>query len=900
MNDFSAFAPHIPLFEEHKDQIIDLWVMNTDLNIVLDRHEIEVEFFAENFASAVLDYFINVAKGVSAIGDCPVMAKFLQYLRNKDINSSELFVICTKFRKAMIDITYKYGINTEAVYTDIAFIFDKNFAGVLESFSKTIKEAEDNLKTTDKLLTQYKVVVDHATLVSKTNVHGVINYANESFCKATGYNESELLGQTHTILRDMEMTDLYFRDMWHQIQSGQVFQDTIKNRTKDGAVLYLETVIVPLFDDKNSINGYMSIRHDVTERLDAVENALLAEELATLAKEDALAAEKSKDDFLSNMSHEIRTPMNAILGFVQLLQRSDIGSKEKGYLDVISNAGSSLLTIINDILDFAKIRSGKFSLDPFLFDPFYEFESAIELFTSKMNEKKLDFLVYIDPKLPKEMKADAIRIKQIMLNFLSNALKFTPEHGSIRVQILFDQDSSKLSLYVKDSGIGVSEENRAKIFQAFSQEKVDTTRKFGGTGLGLSICESLVNMMEGEIGIDSVEGEGSTFYIHVPVKVMQESLETTFESSIALIRDQNSIAHFKLLGKYLLQMGIEVKTYSSFPDRIDEGITIIGLADRSNAVNYNQTETKFIMMDTISRDDVEIDESISTLYLPIYPSKIMKLFDYDIDKQKHVDRTTQFQGHLLVAEDNKTNQMLISILLQEHGVTFDIAEDGEQAYECYVNNSYDLVLMDNNMPKMSGIEATEKILKFEQDEKRPFTPIVALTANASNEDKERFLVSGMDDFLAKPLDVAELERVLNTYLKDGASIDKAKEEVVEVSDSHEEMIIDNYDTVKIDKEALSEKIGLPVKMIDRLVDSFLEDTPSVLEKLEDAVRNKDIANIELYSHSIKGSAANMNLEIMQDTAKEMEFAAKDKKSDYNYEASFTQLKSMFESLKEGE
>ena len=895
--EFSNFAPYQELFENNKETIIENWVSDEDLISVLNRHDIEVPYFADNFAIEVLNYFLNVAKGDSAIGDCPVMSRFLQFLRNRDINSSELFTICTKFRKSMVAFTFKESIHSEELYNDIAYIFDKNFAGVLQLFSQTIKQAEFDFKQADRLLTQYKKAVDYASLVSTTDVNGIITYVNDAFCRVSGYSREELIGKSHNVVRHEDMSTAYFSDLWHTIQSGNVFHDTIKNLTKNGEPYYVDTVIAPLFDLDDKITGYISIRQDVTERIESVESAIVAEELALEAKEEAVQAEKSKDDFLSNMSHEIRTPLNAILGFVHLLEKSDLNSKDKGYLSVISNSGNSLLSLINDILDFAKIRSGKFSLDPYEFDPLYEFESAIELFTSKMNEKKVAYLVYIDPFIPKTFKADAIRIKQILLNFLGNAIKFTPEHGSIRVQILFNKETEMLSIYVKDCGIGIKKENKDKIFMAFSQEEMDTSRKFGGTGLGLSICQSLTVLMKGEIGLESEEGKGSTFFVHLPVKTVRERESWSSDSEVALFYDQSLKGEYALLEKYFKEMKVPYLLTQEDGDIPDAEYLIFSndyyekhLLKSSDKSKLERQ--KIILLDFIHGSHESLASNIEKLFFPIYPTKIFKLFGSAVQDESVVVENKKYQGHILVAEDNKTNQMLITILLDEYGLDYTLAEDGVQAYEAYQKASFDLVLMDNNMPNMSGIEATEKILEYEQKNSKNYTPIIALTANASNEDRERFLASGMDDFLSKPIDVKELERVLDSYLKD------TKRSTPQESDlTQAEPKVEIKQEIDIDYEALSEKIGLPLKMIDRLVESFLVETPKVLDQLKEAIESHNQANIELYAHSVKGSAANLSLDEFQIKANEIEKAAKNRLDDYDYKLSFDILNGLFKSIK---
>ncbi len=898
-SNFPSFMQHQKLFEDNRSIIIEMWVSDSDVVHIFEKHKITPEYFSGKFAIAVFDYFLDVVKGESSIGDCPVMSSFLQYLREEDITSSELFTICTKFRQAMMMFTYIHQINTSDLANNIAYLFDRNFSGVLEAFSATIKEAERMANNANKLLLQYQEAIEHGSLVSMTDAHGIITYVNDSFCKVSGYSREELIGHSHSIVRHENMTDAYFKALWQKISAGKVFRDTMQNKKKNGKSYFVDTVIMPLREHDEKITGFLSIRQDVTDNLEALEHALVSEEEALKAKEEAILAEKSKDDFLSNMSHEIRTPLNAILGFVQLLEKSSLADKEKGYLNVISNSGNTLLSLINDILDFAKIRSGKFSLDPFDFDPFDEFESAAELFTSKMREKSIDYLVYIDPLLPKTLHADAIRIKQIILNFLGNAVKFTHEHGTIRMQILYKTDKNILSIYVKDSGVGIKKENQDKIFTAFSQEETHTSRKFGGTGLGLSISESLAMMMQADIGFESEEGKGSTFFVHIPVPSVTLPQKWPFSAEVALHLDDAQESNLKLLQKYFSRMNIGSQIVDDIHTNFIQKTVLISSAYFEKYllnINYNELleGKRVVLLDNGDTEFLENINDIEVLTLPLYPSKIAYYcteMTLEIKESIKIE-AKRYKGKVLVAEDNKTNQMLITILLSEYGIDYVMAEDGLEALKEFQNGSFDLVLMDNNMPNMSGIEATEKILAYEHEMKLPFTPIIALTANATTEDRERFLSSGMDGFLAKPLDVSELETVLNLYLEvqDGRLYAK-EDKGMEVE--QKQCVENSY----FDYEALSEKIGLPIKMIERLVESFMDDSPKVLDKLREAVSNEDMANIELYAHSIKGSAANLSLETLVNEAKEMEIAAKEKSVSYDYSIALETLEQILDSIK---
>ena len=480
------------------------------------------------------------------------------------------------------------------------------------------------------------------------------------------------------------------------------------------------------------------------------------------AKEEAVAAEKAKDSFLSNMSHEIRTPLNAILGFIQILQRSKLSTKDMGHLGIIETSSHSLLAIINDILDFAKIRSGKFTIDPHEVDITKEMADICELYSSKIFEKNIDFLTHINPTVPKLIEVDAVRIKQVVSNYLSNAVKFTPKNGNIGVNVSFDEAKNYLNIYVKDDGIGIRQDNQAKVFDVFSQEDSSTSRRFGGTGLGLSICKQLTELMGGRTGLESEEGNGSTFSLHIPAKIKNDALRL-YETSenIAIFLDNTLDRQKKLLVRYLDEMDIEYTIIDTYTTEHTFSKLITTL---ENIKKFNITQKKGLDIVTLEYGHKEDDYEYHELTLPLNAFKIEEALNKKAEEIVQEQRVKQFSGHVLVAEDNVVNQQYIALLLEDYGLSFDIAKDGQETVDFYKQKDYDLILMDCQMPKKSGIEATVEILEYEKDQNKKALPIVALSANALPEDKEKFIAVGIDDYITKPIDLKELEKVLGKHL----------------------------------------------------------------------------------------------------------------------------------------
>ena len=503
-------------------------------------------------------------------------------------------------------------------------------------------------------------------------------------------------------------------------------------------------------------------------------------DIVTKARDEALQAQVMKDEFLANMSHEIRTPLNGILGFVTILKKQIKDEKHLQYINIIDESGKSLLTIINDILDFSKIQSGKFIIDKHPTNSVAIFSNVAILFASKAYEKYLTYAVYIDPKLPQSINLDSTRVKQILSNLLSNAIKFTPLYGEVKVSVIARNNS--LVVAVKDSGIGISKENQKKIFSAFTQADGSTTRNYGGTGLGLSISLNLAELMNGTLTLESEEGKGSTFTLTLPMDVLNPEPSAYLNADfshvrVAILNDCIECSSImRLIKKYLNDFGImsiiELDDYQNY------GYDILFFAP-DEEYNIEIIESKIPAVALLKNDLVKIADikHIKYLYAPFLPKAIAKvLLNIDLSKTslstimeeemlQEEEEDIEFEGNILVAEDNKTNQMLIKLILMDYGIDFTMANDGVEAVELYKNAQFDMVLMDENMPNMNGIAAMNTIKEYEKENNLKITPIIALTASALDTDKEHFLSEGMDGFIAKPIENKMLEIEFDKYLK---------------------------------------------------------------------------------------------------------------------------------------
>jgi len=517
-------------------------------------------------------------------------------------------------------------------------------------------------------------------------------------------------------------------------------------------------------------------------------------------------ANQAKDLFLANMSHEIRTPLNGIVGFTQLLKSTDTTDEQEEFITVIEHSSENLLTIVNDILDLSKIKADKIELENIPFDPVEKFESSVESYAARAAEKNIEFGIYVDPELPSEVIGDPTKISQVIVNLISNAIKFTKENGKVDVLIekLSENDrDTTIKFSVEDSGIGITEEQKNKIFDAFSQADVSTSRKFGGTGLGLAISGKLVSFMGGKLEIESIENEGSTFFftlkLEKPEQSVQKAVVDMHGINVGFVIPNVDIEQEmnKNLEAYVNYSGAKFKVYygdelleeeeSLLPDvvfidhRYNQG--------KDELQKYLDLDTKIILMTTAEgKKSIEsLEDSIDRIfYKPVNLTKTLKALEvvYEEKDNKKLSTAQDTKSniafekiHALVAEDNSINQKLIKNVLNGFGVEVTLANNGEEAVDLRTLNEYDIIFMDIQMPVLGGIEATEKILDFEEKNRKHHVPIVALTANALEGDREKYIKAGMDNYLSKPIELEQLNVLIQEYFPHNIVNDREEADV---------------------------------------------------------------------------------------------------------------------------
>jgi len=523
-------------------------------------------------------------------------------------------------------------------------------------------------------------------------------------------------------------------------------------------------------------------------------------------KEFADAANKTKSLFLANMSHEIRTPLNGIIGFTKFLNSTKLDEEQHDFVDIIRKSSEDLLSIVNDILDISKIENGQVELEEIYFNPMEEFENVIESYAANASKKDIDFSLWIDPSFSSMLvRSDPGKIKQVLINLISNAVKFTNKKGTIDViiehQNSSDDEQLDIKFTVKDDGIGISKKQEIKVFEAFSQADSTTSRKYGGTGLGLTISAGLVNALGGALKVESVVGEGSSFYftLSVPMKKIERISKVKamkmaiYAPSEVQVKDSDHYLEEYLLSFKHLSMTrfntIEecMNAPSSSFDALYIHYDKINKNELEKIVAHHKSHANIILVTKLNKRHLVQEISakfFQVLYEPITFSKVEKSFDYLVDDKeerelieesktsrnlKKKKLKTMFSNiHALVVEDNPINQKMIQHTLKNIGISTECADNGQIGLEMYMKNheKYDVVFMDIQMPIMNGIDATKAILSYNQAKSLDHTPIIAVTANALKGDREHFMAEGMDEYISKPINLERFIEVLRKFFKE--------------------------------------------------------------------------------------------------------------------------------------
>jgi polar amino acid transport system substrate-binding protein len=755
------------------------------------------------------------------------------------------------------------------------------------------------------------------------NQEDKVENINQTGIELLGFERDEIVGHSVDLFIPAEQVESH-KALLKKFFAEEIVIDTqalernFRVKHKSGKLIDIQAVYTPVrFYD--GLYAVVMVR-DITIEKEA-EFALIE------AKRISDDASKAKSDFLANMSHEIRTPMNAIMGMSHLALGCDLERKPQNYVTKVYKAAESLLGIINDILDFSKIEAGKLDIEVIEFNLHDAFADLANIISLKAAEKSLELLFDISPDVPLILKGDPLRLNQILINLAGNAVKFT-EKGQIVISVgmtkhdSIDADNIILEFSVKDSGIGMSDEQQGKLFKSFSQADSSITRKYGGTGLGLTISKKLVELMQGNIWLESIEGQGSCFSFTAHLKTSAnnnrgviEQQKSFLEGKRILIVDDNELA-LEVLSSILISFNCHVVPASSGQQAMElanqatiafdfimldwkmpelDGIETYQMIKSQN----NYQDNQFILV-TSNANDVETVEQLkssinSVLVKPVTSSSI---FDelmhlsgeeaFTITREMKRDDTLlenqrSLQGaKILLVEDNELNQELAIELLKESGIDVDLAENGAIAVERVASNIYDGILMDLQMPIMDGFSATKVIRNT-----HPQLPIIAMTANAMVSDKEKVLAAGMNDHITKPINVNNMFATIARWVTPSHSEKAVDSEQVKQAQNGEhtssekavELVIADF--ISIDKEAglmvANGNKSLYVKLLGR----FITGQEDFVERFKASMAKEDQEESTRFAHTLKGSAGNIGAKLLQQSADNLESACV---QNYNFKA----------------
>jgi PAS domain S-box-containing protein len=774
---------------------------------------------------------------------------------------------------------------------------------LLHDISKR-KHIEDDVARQKKFFES--LVINNPAAIIVLDEKERIASCNPAFEKMFGYTQNEIIDGNLDALITTDATLQEASQYTQQTLTGGTIHGIGKRRRKDGTLVDVEILAVPVIVGEQKI-GALAIYHDITELISA--------------RQEAEDANRAKSEFLANMSHEIRTPMNGVIGMLELALDTSLTDEQREYLNISLQSAEALLALINDILDFSKIEAKKMELETISFNLRTTVEDAAASLAQRAQDKGLELACLIHPDLTTELKGDPGRIRQIIINLIGNAIKFTHQGEIVIRAEPVDETATHATVYfsIQDTGIGIPVDRQQSVFERFTQADGSTTRRYGGSGLGLTICKQLVEAMDGEIGVQSSPGMGSTFWFQVTFEKQPFEKRGTAPltihpvnlSGMHILGVDDNATNRTILTKTVEGFGCRVDTVASGSKSIEvlrnalrngDPYQVVLLDMQMPGMDGEQIvrtikadpalkDIRIIVMTSIGqRGDASHMEALGCsgyLLKPVRQQMLYQALEAVMGRKEEADpsiitrhmlaeQKQHTNQRILVAEDNQINQKLASILLNKAGYSVDGVENGLQVVEKAKEGKYNAILMDVQMPEMDGFEATRRIREWEAGSNQRI-PIIAMTAHAMKGDRGRCLAAGMDDYVPKPLEIRNLLGVLDRWLETSETEETLPVRLEDQLPPPAQFItvptepsLPQTDQLPMDVERALERFGNDRPFLYEMSRDYVAGFPDRIKELKKALEARNSNDFSRHAHNLKGVSANFSAAPVTSICAEME------------------------------